>query len=115
MRDRSSSEDNNYPKGSSSAKKQQVQKNKQNNYTFEDGQYFFEVNTDFLLNFKLTSFKKVSVSKFKGNVIISIREFFSKDGQSLPTKKGITLQLDNWEKFKQYIAEIDECVNKLKK
>ncbi|CAD8132837.1 unnamed protein product [Paramecium octaurelia] len=105
MRDRSSSEDNNYAKESSSAKKQQVQKNKQNNYTFEDGQYFFE----------LTSFKKVSVSKFKGNVMISLREFFSKDGQSLPTKKGITLQLDNWEKFKQYIAEIDECVNKLKK
>ncbi|CAD8044583.1 unnamed protein product [Paramecium primaurelia] len=105
MRDRSSSEEDNYVKQSSSVKQLQVQKNKQSNYTFEDGQYFFE----------LTSLKKVSVSKFKGNVMISIREYFNKDGQSLPTKKGITLQLDNWEKFKQYIAEIDECVNKLKK
>lgn len=47
--------------------------------------------------------------------MVSVREFFNKDGQQLPTKKGITLQLENWEKFKQYIDEIDECINKLKK
>ncbi|CAD8053553.1 unnamed protein product [Paramecium sonneborni] len=105
MRDRSSSEDNNYAKISSNKKHIQDQKNNKTNYTFEDGQYFFE----------LTSLKKVSISKFKGNVMVSIREFFNKDGQSLPTKKGITLQLDNWVKFKQYIGEIDECINKLSK
>ena len=80
MRDRSSSEDNKYVKDVSNKKQSLDQKNNKNNYTFEDGQYFFEVIFDFLLNFKLTSFKKVSISKFKGNVMVSIREYFNKDG-----------------------------------
>ncbi|CAD8048131.1 unnamed protein product [Paramecium primaurelia] len=105
MRDRSSSEE--YDKIFDGKKQSPVQdkKGKKQSYTFEDGQYFFD----------LTTYKKIAISKFKGNTMISLREYFDKDGQMLPTKKGITLSLDNWEKFKQYIGEIDECINKLKK
>ena len=39
----------------------------------------------------LTKSKRLSVSKFKGSVNVSLREYFEKDGKWLPTKKGITL------------------------
>lgn len=43
---------------------------------------------------QITKKKKVSVSKFKGKVIINFREFYEKDGNLLPTKKGKKLNFD---------------------
>ena len=37
---------------------------------------------------------KFQVSEFKGKKYVDIRKFFEKDGQTIPTKKGITIQLD---------------------
>ena len=37
---------------------------------------------------QLNERKRVSVRKFKGKVLIDIREFWEKDGEQLPTKKG---------------------------
>ena len=47
--------------------------------------------------------------------MVSLREYFEKDGQLLPTKKGITLTTENWRKLKEFINDIDECVKKIKK
>jgi hypothetical protein len=54
------------------------------------------------------------VSKFRNQTIISLREYFEKDGEMLPTKKGIriqiinekkgiTLTVENWNKLKEAI------------
>ena len=44
---------------------------------------------------------------------MSIREYFEKDGEFLPTKKGISLTIENWEKLKTLINTVDECITKI--
>ena len=58
--------------------------------------------------------KYVSVRKFNGKQIIDIREYYDKDGDTLPGKKGIALTLDIWETLKNNIEIIDEAIVKNK-
>lgn len=45
--------------------------------------------------FELKSKKKIRISKFKGQVLIQLREYWqTADGESEPTKKGVNLTLD---------------------
>uniref|UniRef100_A0A7S2JL94 Transcriptional coactivator p15 (PC4) C-terminal domain-containing protein n=1 Tax=Cyanoptyche gloeocystis TaxID=77922 RepID=A0A7S2JL94_9EUKA len=68
----------------------------------KDGNLYWEIGNK----------KRVSVRKFKGKLYIDIREFYEKDGDLLPGKKGISLQPDNWEQLKKLTEEIDEAVAK---
>lgn len=43
----------------------------------------------FLFGFQLSGKRKVTIQDFKGKTLVSIREYFSKDGKELPTSKGI--------------------------
>jgi len=43
-------------------------------------------------------------------VKIDIREFYEKDGQPLPGRKGISLSVDQWNKLKEVMGEIDEAI-----
>jgi hypothetical protein len=55
------------------------------------------------------------VRKFKGNVLVDIREFWSDDsGSWKPGKKGISLTLENWNKVKYYMDNIDEAIKNMK-
>ena len=58
----------------------------------------------------LTKSKRLSVGSFKGRTNISLREYFEKDGEWLPTKKGITLSLENWQILKKLIKEVDQVI-----
>jgi len=50
----------------------------------------------------------VSVSEFRGKKMISIREYYTTDdGEERPGKKGISLTLDQWEKLKLHIKDVD--------
>ncbi|MCJ1389801.1 hypothetical protein MMC18_002658 [Xylographa bjoerkii] len=40
---------------------------------------------------ELTSTRRVVVSRFGGTVMVSVREYYEKEGQSLPGKKGISM------------------------
>jgi len=53
------------------------------------------------------------VREFKGRLLVDIREFYEKNGESLPGKKGISLQLEQWEKLKNLIGDIDEAIEEL--
>jgi len=63
----------------------------------------------------LTKSKRISVSKFKGSVNINLREYFEKDDKWLPTKKGITLNMDSWNLLKKIVSDIDVAVAKKQK
>ena len=63
--------------------------------------------------YELTKKKRVSVSKWKGNILINFREFYEKDGQMLPTKKGICLTEDSWCILKSLIPHIDKAMKRL--
>ncbi|KAJ7385407.1 Transcriptional coactivator [Desmophyllum pertusum] len=64
--------------------------------------------------FELTSKRKVSVREFKGRVLVDIREFYESDGEMKPGRKGISLQLEQWEKLKNLVGDIDEAIEQLK-
>ncbi|XP_070562147.1 activated RNA polymerase II transcriptional coactivator p15-like [Ptychodera flava] len=69
----------------------------------------------FLLRDTETSARIVSVQMYKGNVYVGIREFFKKPdtGELIPTKKGINLNLDQWNRLKCIMQSIDDAAKTL--
>ena len=64
--------------------------------------------------FLLDKKKRITVHKFKGQVKVDIREFYEDNGEMKPGKRGISLSLDNWEKLKNFIDDIDNSVDNIK-
>jgi hypothetical protein len=54
----------------------------------------------------------ISVSDFKGTAYVNIREYYEKDGKTLPGKKGISLSVDQWNSVKKHMAKIDAELKK---
>ncbi|XP_031564530.1 activated RNA polymerase II transcriptional coactivator p15-like [Actinia tenebrosa] len=68
----------------------------------DDGNYVFPISRN----------RQVSVREFKGKVLVDIREFYEdKSGDLKPGKKGISLQLEQWEKLKELMDDIDEAIS----
>ena len=67
-----------------------------------------EVGSDGEEFWRLNDKKRVSVSQFKGKTYVNLREFYEKDGEWLPTKKGITLDLQQWSTLKKLVKDIDQ-------
>ena len=54
--------------------------------------------------------KQVQVSTFKGKPRVDIREYYmAEDGEWKPTKKGISLDLEQWTKLQELIPMINEA------
>ncbi len=64
--------------------------------------------------YPLSDTRFVKIEKFNGTYLVNIREYFSQNGQRLPSKKGISLSMDQFECLKKYIAKIDYDLKKLK-
>uniref|UniRef100_A0A182YCD9 Transcriptional coactivator p15 (PC4) C-terminal domain-containing protein n=1 Tax=Anopheles stephensi TaxID=30069 RepID=A0A182YCD9_ANOST len=62
--------------------------------------------------FELDKNRKVSVSEFKGKVYVGIREYYEKDGKTLPSKKGISLTVPQWKKLLEQADAINEEIKK---
>jgi|AntAceMinimDraft_12_1070368.scaffolds.fasta_scaffold196058_1 hypothetical protein len=45
---------------------------------------------------ELEGMRKVTVGTYRGAVMVGIREFYDKDGKSLPGRKGISLGQEQW-------------------
>jgi len=54
-------------------------------------------NTAYVL--PLQAKRRVSISEFKGNVYVGIREFYEKNGEWLPGAKGLNMSFDQWKKL----------------
>ncbi len=55
--------------------------------------------------------KQIKIIEFKGKNYIDIREYYEKDGQTLPGKKGICLQFDQ---FQEILNSSEDVVKKFK-
>ncbi|XP_077551811.1 activated RNA polymerase II transcriptional coactivator p15-like [Haemaphysalis longicornis] len=63
--------------------------------------------------FTLGKKRFVSVREFKGRVMVDIREYYEDSNCDLkPGKKGICLQLDQWNALKNQIDDIDAAIQK---
>ncbi|XP_074604572.1 single stranded-binding protein c31A [Brevipalpus obovatus] len=65
------------------------------------------------VKFKLSNNRFISVGAFKNKVRVDIREYYLDDkGEKKPGKKGISLSMEEWEKLKDLISDIDKAAGK---
>jgi len=61
--------------------------------------------------YELGRLRYVSVSEFRGKKMISIREYYqADDGEERPGKKGISLSVEQWQKLKSHMDDVDEDI-----
>ena len=60
--------------------------------------------------------KRLTLRKFKGKLLIDIREYYfdKMEGAFKPGKKGIALNKENWDNIKKHISDIDEGIENMK-
>ncbi|PLB47013.1 PC4-domain-containing protein [Aspergillus steynii IBT 23096] len=56
---------------------------------------------------ELSKMRRVTISTFRGRTMVNIREYYEKDGQELPGKKGISLPLDQFASLVTMLPEIE--------
>ncbi|XP_022985426.1 RNA polymerase II transcriptional coactivator KELP-like isoform X1 [Cucurbita maxima] len=61
----------------------------------------------------LSSKRKVTIQDFRGKTLVSIREFYRKDGKDLPTAKGISLTEEQWSVFKNNVPAIEKAIKNM--
>jgi len=52
----------------------------------------------------------VKINEFRGTTFVDIREYYEKDGEMKPGKKGISLSAIQWQKLKEAMPEIDAAL-----
>ncbi|XP_073131039.1 RNA polymerase II transcriptional coactivator KELP [Henckelia pumila] len=62
---------------------------------------------------RLSKSRRVTISEFKGRTLVSIREFYSKNGKELPSAKGISLSPEQWASFKKNVPAIEKAIKKM--
>lgn len=73
------------------------------------------VNDDGETYLELSGKRRVTVRKYKNNVLVDIREYWEPEpGKQAPGKKGISLTVGQWESLKSIMNDIDEAVEALK-
>jgi len=61
--------------------------------------------------YEIGRMRYVSVSEFRGKKMISIREYYqADDGEERPGKKGISLSVEQWQKLKSHMDDVDEDI-----
>ena len=66
--------------------------------------------------FALTKKKRVQVKKFRGRVLVDIREWYGEKGSGKfdkPGRKGISLNQECWETLKGHIEDIDRAIENM--
>ncbi len=63
-------------------------------------------------SFELSTRRRITLRKFKSNILIDIREFYEdrSTGEELPGKKGISLTVEQFLKFKELIPMIEASI-----
>lgn len=61
---------------------------------------------------ELSDKRKVVLSSFRGKMLISIREYYQKNGEMLPTSKGISLTVEQWKALREGMPAVQEAINR---
>ncbi|CAD7000392.1 RNA polymerase II transcriptional coactivator [Ceratitis capitata] len=58
----------------------------------------------------IENLRQVRINEFKGRKMVDIREFYEKNGEILPGKKGISLHIHQWKKLLELAPEINKAL-----
>ena len=70
----------------------------------EGGEAFWPISTR----------RRVSVQLFKGAKLVSIREYYEKDGKKLPGAKGISLSNEQWAELMRVAPSVSRALDEVK-
>ncbi|KAL2859946.1 transcriptional coactivator p15/PC4 family protein [Aspergillus lucknowensis] len=56
---------------------------------------------------EISKMRRVTVSSFRGKTMVNIREYYEKDGEELPGKKGISLPIDQYSTLMTLLPDIE--------
>ncbi|OOF92292.1 hypothetical protein ASPCADRAFT_133360 [Aspergillus carbonarius ITEM 5010] len=59
---------------------------------------------------EISKARRVTISSFRGKTMISIREYYEKDGQELPGKKGIALPVEQFSSLVSLLPDIESAL-----
>uniref|UniRef100_A0A2P2JC59 Uncharacterized protein MANES_02G008100 n=1 Tax=Rhizophora mucronata TaxID=61149 RepID=A0A2P2JC59_RHIMU len=62
---------------------------------------------------RLSDKRRVTIQDFRGTTLVSIREYYKKDGKELPSSKGISLKEEQWSVLKKNIPAIEKAIRKM--
>ncbi|KAK9103904.1 hypothetical protein Sjap_021158 [Stephania japonica] len=62
---------------------------------------------------RLSNRRRVTIQDFRGKTLVSIREYYEKDGKQLPSSKGISLTAEQWSAFSNAVPKIEEAIRKM--
>lgn len=62
---------------------------------------------------QLSAKRRVTARIFRSAVLIDIREYYDKDGKTLPGNKGISLSKTQWIALQELEPDITEAANQL--
>ncbi|CAG9857007.1 unnamed protein product [Phyllotreta striolata] len=54
----------------------------------------------------------LKLTEFKNSWYLDVREFYNADGDMKPGRKGIMLTMEQWQKLKGFMGEIDEAIKR---
>ncbi|CAN7008934.1 unnamed protein product [Brassica rapa subsp. trilocularis] len=78
----------------------------------KEGNKEFDDDGDLIIC-RLSDKRRVTIQEFRGKSLVSIREYYKKDGKELPSSKGISLTDEQWSTFKKNIPAIEDAVKKM--
>ncbi|KAJ7951313.1 RNA polymerase II transcriptional coactivator KELP-like protein [Quillaja saponaria] len=62
---------------------------------------------------QLSNRRSITIQGFRGQTLVSIREYYPKDGKLLPSAKGISLSTEQWSAFRMSVPAIEEAIKKM--
>ncbi|KAM7525897.1 hypothetical protein LguiA_015799 [Lonicera macranthoides] len=62
---------------------------------------------------RLSDKRRVTITDFRGKTLVSMREYYKKDGKELPTSKGISLTAEQWSTFSKNVPAIEKAIRKM--
>ncbi|RMD42027.1 hypothetical protein DV735_g3077, partial [Chaetothyriales sp. CBS 134920] len=61
--------------------------------------------------FELSRARRVTINEFRGKSLVNIREYYEKDGEMLPGKKGISLSVEQYAALIAILPQIEKLLS----